>query len=196
MFMTEGLLATIVGIWTFIYLNDRPDDADWLPAEEKLALSAAIADENLGKAPLDLREVLTNPRVLHCVVIYFLIQASAYGVIFYLPAQVAALLAQNRRLIEIESRHSERNSRALCNLCHFTSLPRLADRTGKHRVVAGAHTLGLRHRHCCFGNQPARAWLSGALRCGGGLHVLSAHFLDFSRPVFGGHCSSQWYCLD
>lgn len=54
-----------------------------------------IAHENLGKISPRLRAVLGNPRVLHFVVIYFLIQASVYGVIFYLPTQVAALLGMH-----------------------------------------------------------------------------------------------------
>jgi hypothetical protein len=34
MFMVEGLLATIVGVWAFFYLDDKPADARWLPPAE------------------------------------------------------------------------------------------------------------------------------------------------------------------
>ncbi|MBP0573896.1 MFS transporter, partial [Mycobacterium tuberculosis] len=35
MFMVEGLLASVVGIWAFFYLDNRPADAKWLSQSEK-----------------------------------------------------------------------------------------------------------------------------------------------------------------
>ncbi len=49
MFLIEGLLASIVGIWAFWYLDDKPADAKWLPADERKALVAAIATEEKAK---------------------------------------------------------------------------------------------------------------------------------------------------
>ncbi|WP_318837085.1 MULTISPECIES: MFS transporter [unclassified Providencia] len=49
MFVVEGLLASIVGIWVFFYLDDRPEKAKWLTAEEKSALSAKLALEEDAK---------------------------------------------------------------------------------------------------------------------------------------------------
>ena len=72
----------MVGVGAFFYLDDMPPDAGWLPTAEKEALIAVIARENLEKISPRLKAVLANPHVLHCVVIYFLIQASVYGVIF------------------------------------------------------------------------------------------------------------------
>ena len=37
MFLIEGLLAVVVGIWSYFYLTDKPKDATWLPADEKQA---------------------------------------------------------------------------------------------------------------------------------------------------------------
>ncbi len=134
MFMTEGLLASIVGVWAFFYLDDKPNDAAWLPAAEKQALIAAIARENLGKISSGLRAVLTNSRVLHCVVIYFLIQASVYGVIFYLPTQVAALMGA-----KIGSKVGIVTAIPwVCAIAAIYFVPRFADRSGKHRVIAAA----------------------------------------------------------
>ena len=132
MFLTEGLLATVVGVWAFFHLDDRPKDAVWLPPGEKRALIAAIGQENLEKISPPWNAVLANPHVLHCVAIYFLIQASVYGVIFYLPAQVAALLGTQIGLrvgvvIAIPW---------VCAMAATYLLPRLAERTGKHSVIA------------------------------------------------------------
>jgi len=135
MFLIEGLLASIVGVWAFFYLDDKPADAAWLPTAEKQALSAAIAQEEQAKTahgPSAMAAVLANPRVLHFVAIYFLIQMSVYGVIFYLPSQVAALLGQKVGLeVGLVTAIPW-----LCALVATYALPRLADRTGNHRLVA------------------------------------------------------------
>ena len=38
MFLVEGLLAVVVGVWSYFYLTDKPKDATWLPADERQAL--------------------------------------------------------------------------------------------------------------------------------------------------------------
>jgi MFS family permease len=134
MFLTEGLLASAVGVWALFYLNNAPNDADWLQTAEKEALIGVIAEENRQKVSLRLREVFGNPRVLHFVCIYFLIQASVYGVIFYLPAQVAAILG-----VQIGRKASMVTTVPwICAMAATYVLPRLADRSGKHRTIAAA----------------------------------------------------------
>ena len=46
MFLVEGLLASVVGIWVFFYLDDRPENAKWLSDDEKKALSAKLEQED------------------------------------------------------------------------------------------------------------------------------------------------------
>jgi sugar phosphate permease len=95
MFVVEGVLASAVGIWAYFYLTDHPRDAAWMPREEREALAAAIAEEERAKAAhgqIGFGAVLRDPRLLHFAAIYFLIQVSGYGVAFYLPTQVSALL--------------------------------------------------------------------------------------------------------
>ena len=50
MFLIEGLLAVVVGVWSFFYLTDNPKDAKWLPDDERLALAETIAAEDTAKA--------------------------------------------------------------------------------------------------------------------------------------------------
>lgn len=98
MFAVEGLLASIVGIVAFFYLTDRPAKATWMPADEREALTAAIAAEEGAKqarGTVSFSAVFRNPSLLHFAVIYFLIQVSGYGVAFYLPTRVSALLGVN-----------------------------------------------------------------------------------------------------
>ncbi len=95
MFLVEGALAAIVGIWAFFYLCDRPADARWLPREEAQALSRVIAAEEQQKilyGKTSFMAAVSDTRLLHFALLYFCIQIAGYGVAFYLPAQVSALL--------------------------------------------------------------------------------------------------------
>lgn len=94
MFMIEGLMASVVGVWAYWYLDNKPADAKWLSAEERQTLQAAISAEDREEQSHghNLLAVLLQPTVLYLCVIYLLIQASVYGVVFYLPSQVAGLM--------------------------------------------------------------------------------------------------------
>ncbi len=45
LFVTEGLLASLVGIAAYFYLVDRPRDAGWLSDEQKRALEGELAEK-------------------------------------------------------------------------------------------------------------------------------------------------------
>ena len=95
MFALEGLLACAVGIYAFFGLTDHPKDAAWLTGQERDVLAREIARETDLKADrggLHLGRALLDPRLLHLLGVYFFLQISVYGVTFYLPSQVSALL--------------------------------------------------------------------------------------------------------
>lgn len=94
MFMVEGLLAAAVGVWAYFYLTNHPKDAMWLTPQERALVADMIERGNQAKGEHghNLLKALTQPRVLYLALIYLLIQASVYGVVFYLPTQVAGLL--------------------------------------------------------------------------------------------------------
>ncbi|NPD65803.1 MFS transporter [Lichenicola cladoniae] len=95
MFLIEGLLAAGVGVLTMFVLPDRPADVAWLSADEKAALSVVIDRESSDKhaeGSGTFRQALRDVQLLKFVVIYFLMQIGSYGVVFYLPDQVSALL--------------------------------------------------------------------------------------------------------
>ena len=95
MFVTEGLAASIIGVFAFFYLTDKPRDAKWLNSEEKAAIEHELEKEQLQKAnkgPSSWRAAMFNPVVLYFTLIYFTIQVSVYGVLFYLPTRIAELL--------------------------------------------------------------------------------------------------------
>jgi MFS family permease len=135
MFLVEGLMASVVGVWAYWYLDNRPKDAAWLSTNEKAVLGAALdAEEHVKEAhgPRGVASALANPRVLYLCAIYFLIQMSVYGVVFYLPTQVAGLLGRNVGLtVGLVTAIPW-----ICALAAAYLIPRYSDRTGERRVTA------------------------------------------------------------
>ncbi|WP_406689131.1 MFS transporter [Saccharopolyspora sp. ID03-671] len=90
MFAVEGLIACVVGVWALFYLDDSPEQAEWLTEDQRNALRTALDAEAEAKpGPHRLLSGLLDPRVLYFCLIYFLIQCSVYGMTFYLPTQVS-----------------------------------------------------------------------------------------------------------
>jgi MFS family permease len=135
MFLVEGLLAVAVGIWAFWYLTDRPSDAPWLTGAEKAAIQIALSrEDDLRRlhGPSTVLSALADPRLLHFAAIYFLIQMSVYGVVFYLPTEVSAILGKSiGPEVGVVSAIPW-----TCALISVFSAPRLADRLNCHRVLA------------------------------------------------------------
>ena len=95
MFLVEGFFAVALGFVAYWFLDSKPANANWLPPVEKQALIEELAKEEHERraaGPAHLLPMLRDLRVLGFVLIYGLIQMSVYGAIFYLPAEVSALL--------------------------------------------------------------------------------------------------------
>ena len=94
LFIVEGLAALAVGVVAYFYLTDRPADARWLSDAERSALTAALSQEDSLKrehGPGSVRAALRDQRVWFFSLIYFTVQMSVYGVVFYLPTRIAGL---------------------------------------------------------------------------------------------------------
>ncbi|KTS77154.1 MFS transporter [Pseudomonas oryzihabitans] len=139
LFLVEGVLASLVGVWAWFYLDNRPRDARWLSDAEKQALQQALDTEDAAKPHHGgLLRLLGQPRILLLCSIYLLIQASVYGVVFYLPTQVAGLLGQKvGLLVGLVSAIPW-----VCALLAAWLIPSWSDRTGERRRTA-AFTLAL-----------------------------------------------------
>lgn len=95
MFIIEGGLALLAGIFTLYYLDNSPQDARFLSSDERAILIQALKDSvEENKATAKLTDALKNIRVWHFALIYMIIQISVYGLTFYLPTQVAALMGE------------------------------------------------------------------------------------------------------
>lgn len=135
MFLVEGLMAAVVGVWTYFYLTDRPATAGWLTEKERSAIQAALDAEENAKNRHDTRDIfhlLSQPRVLYFGLIYCLIQMSVYGVTFYLPSQVARLLGRETGFVV----GCVSAIPWICALLAAFLLPRLLTRYGRAHLIA------------------------------------------------------------
>src|SRR4051794_28182896 len=135
MFLVEGFLAVVLGFVGYWYLENKPAGAHWLPPNEKQALAEALAKEEVERrsiGPTHLLPMLRDFHVLRFVLIYALIQMSTYGAIFYLPAEVSALLHKPAGLVV----GLVTAIPWLCTLIAVYFLPKLADERRNHRHMA------------------------------------------------------------
>ena len=95
MFIVQGVLTVIVGLIAFFMLVSQPSDAKWLSTREKQMLKQAFAQDMPETQRVDsnkLQKVFSDWMVWRFVFIYFAIQLSVYGVLFFLPTKLAELL--------------------------------------------------------------------------------------------------------
>ena len=136
MFLVEGLLASAVGILVYFKLSNSPTEAAWLEPEEREALTATIAAEDremsAAHGVTSLLQGLLNWRVIYLGLIYFLIQACVYGVVYYLPPQVGRLLGRNVGFVVGVVTAIPWSFALLASYY----VPRFAEKIGRRRLVA------------------------------------------------------------
>jgi len=132
MFLIEGLLAIAAGAWTFFYLDDDLKQARFLNEEEKQAITAQIASEDSKKQTSSLSDIIKNLQVWHLAFIYMIIQISVYGLIFFLPTQVAALMGTSVGFMASLVAAIP----WVCAMFGTYYIPRYSDATGNRRNIA------------------------------------------------------------
>ncbi len=178
MFLVEGLLAVIVGIWAYFYLTDHPKDAQWLPEDQRLALAETVAAEDTAKSeghgPQKVLATLANWRVWYFALVYFCLQIAVYGVTFFLPTQVTAITGQ-----KLGFQASLVTAIPwVFGLAAVAFFPGLADRTRKHRTIGCALLLGTG-----FGIIISGALSNYPVLAIGGLSLAAMGFVAMS-PIF------------
>jgi len=94
MFIIEGAPAVILGIVTLFYLTDWPDQARWLPEDEKQWLIGELEKERQAKQAkhsLGILQALRHREVILLTLAYFCMVTAVYGINFWLPSIVKKL---------------------------------------------------------------------------------------------------------
>lgn len=105
LFMLEGLPSAILGLVVFSYLDDKPQDAKWLSAEEKAALARSLQGErtpettkaesslSASSSEPSLFSELTSPTVIKFAVAYFCLVNTLAMVAVWTPLIVKSFSA-------------------------------------------------------------------------------------------------------
>jgi ACS family tartrate transporter-like MFS transporter len=88
LFIIEGIPAVIFGVITIWYLTDWPQQAEWLPADEKDWISTELLREKQAKKSrhsFKVWEALRHRDVILLTLCYFCAMTGSYGIAFWLP---------------------------------------------------------------------------------------------------------------
>jgi ACS family tartrate transporter-like MFS transporter len=90
-FILEGIPSVVFGVITWFYLTDRPEQAKWLPEDEKAWIVGELEKEHEVKLRLGgdlILNAVKNPQIWLLAAIYFLATTGTYGFTFFVPAIV------------------------------------------------------------------------------------------------------------
>ncbi|OFV94967.1 MAG: hypothetical protein A3H28_13050 [Acidobacteria bacterium RIFCSPLOWO2_02_FULL_61_28] len=93
-FILEGVPAIIFGVITIFYLTDRPEQARWLPPEEREWIRAELEREKQHKKAIrsfTAWEAVRSREVILLALVYFLGVSGSYGVSLWLPTMIQQL---------------------------------------------------------------------------------------------------------
>ena len=181
MFVIEGLLAVGAGVFTFFWLDDTPEQARFLSKQEKTLLINQLASEEQQKVTSRLSDALRNGRVWQLAIIYLTIQVAVYGLIFFLPTQVAALLGT-----KVGFTASVVTAIPWVAALFGTWLiPRYSDKTGERRNVAAlcVAAIGFIAVQPVFWTMPTQLLSGTALAAGIGFVNLFGAVGGFIAPI-------------
>ncbi|HLJ54094.1 MAG TPA: MFS transporter [Chthonomonadaceae bacterium] len=91
MFLLEGIPAMILAFVVLAYLPDGPRRAAWLTPQEQEWAASRISEEDRRKALRghgNIRAAFSMPGIWLLCLIYFTINMSSYGVVFWLPTLI------------------------------------------------------------------------------------------------------------
>jgi ACS family tartrate transporter-like MFS transporter len=96
MFVLEGAPAVIAGIIAFFYLTEKPEDAKWLSADEKIWLTGELEKEREEahkntSVKSGHKQALKDPQVWYLALIYFVYIAGTLGVGYWMPQIIQEL---------------------------------------------------------------------------------------------------------
>jgi len=156
-----------------------------MPPAEREALSALIATEESAKqarGTVGFGAVFRNPQLLHFAAIYFLIQIAGYGVAFYLPTRVSALLGVKVGLwVGVVTAIPW-----ACAIAVASFWPGLAVRTGYRRTFAAIALTAIGIGLVLSANLPPAAAIAAMCLVTAGIISAQPIFWTFPTAYFGG----------
>jgi MFS transporter, ACS family, tartrate transporter len=102
LFVLEGIPAVVLGVVTLFYMTDRPEQARWLPVDERDWLVRKLRDELQAKKKLrdySIREAFSDRRILQLIAAWFFALTGSLGTIYWIPTFVKRLSGSSDRWV-------------------------------------------------------------------------------------------------
>ena len=102
LFILEGVPAVILGIITIFYLTDLPEQAAWLPSDERTWLVNELQTELEAKRKIrnyTILEAFCDRRILSLTLAWFLSLTGSLGTIYWIPTFVKRLSGFSDRTV-------------------------------------------------------------------------------------------------
>ncbi|HET9707882.1 MAG TPA: MFS transporter [Gemmatimonadales bacterium] len=133
LFLLEGLPAVVIGVAVFALLTDRPDQARWLPADERAWLEDTLRREGTAATQTGWRgawAAFRDPTVWRLGAVWAVINLVGFGQLYFLP--------------QIIKGASQLSDLAVASL---STLPPLAAAVAMLVIAAHSDRTGERRRH-------------------------------------------------
>jgi MFS family permease len=104
LFIVQGLPAAVLGVIIYLYLQDRPADAQWLTPAEKDLLNHNLTHDRkdiVGEPEGGVWKMLRDWRVYVLSLVYFLLLGATYTMVFWLPTLIQSWGVKDLLLIGI-----------------------------------------------------------------------------------------------
>jgi ACS family tartrate transporter-like MFS transporter len=165
-FILEGILPIPMGLITLWYLTDRPQNARWLPDDEKRWLTGALAAEEARKSSgkrMSALDALRYPQTYLLIAVYFLVVVGNQALIFFLPS-----ITETMKSLPLAFRTAAAGAPYACSAVGILLNGILAERTGELRWHTAAPMLVTGTLLAAVGLAGGHAWLTVAILCAAG----------------------------
>ena len=85
MFLVQGLPCVLLGVGFWLFMSDRPEEANWLNVHERRVISDGLATTRLTQHTNNFLVALRHPAVYIMSIAYFGIMCGLYAITFWLP---------------------------------------------------------------------------------------------------------------
>jgi MFS transporter, ACS family, tartrate transporter len=128
LFLLEGLPSIALGVVTWFFLTDRPEQAGWLDADAREWLRGAVGRPADATAGTPARRLLRSAVLWQLAVVWFLMVVVGYGQLLWLPQIIKGASATSDLTVGVLS-----TLPPLAATVAMLAVAARSDRTGRHR---------------------------------------------------------------
>ncbi|OTG65957.1 MFS transporter [Acinetobacter silvestris] len=126
LFVIEGIPAVLLGVFTWFWLVDKPEQAKWLTAREKRIVRLSLENENqtTGQERSSFKQVFLDPRVHLIGIVFLCIYSATNTITYWMPTLIQEFGVKDIRHIGLTS--------SLPFICALISMYLLCRSSDKH----------------------------------------------------------------